>query len=232
MPKRTRRFVWRLTLLAAGALIGYELWFFAHVLYWTRYDPETTAFMAHRLAELRSRRSDAKLRRQWVPYEKVSRHLKRALIASEDAKFLEHQGFDWDGIRIAMEKNLRERRVVAGGSTITQQLAKNLFLSGERSALRKLQEAVITVMLEAVMSKRRILEIYMNVVEWGEGVFGAEEAARHYFGTAARTLSQRQAARLASMLPNPRYYDRRRDSPHLRRKTQIILGRMHLSHVP
>ena len=134
---------------------------------------------------------------------------------AEDAKFTEHDGFDWEGIQRAMDKNQRRGRIVSGGSTITQQLAKNLFLSGERSAWRKAQEAAITAMLEAVMSKRRIFEIYLNVAEWGENVFGAEAAAQHYFGVKAADLSEDQAAHLAAMLPRPRYYDRNRDSAYL-----------------
>ena len=113
-----------------------------------------------------------------MPYERISANLKRAMVAAEDAKFVDHEGFDWDGIQLALEKNQKKGRVVAGGSTITQQLAKNLFLSPSRSYLRKAEEAVITVMLEALLPKRRILEIYLNVIEWGSGVFGAEAAAR------------------------------------------------------
>jgi monofunctional biosynthetic peptidoglycan transglycosylase len=219
-------------LLLAGLFLGYELWYLGHVLWWIGHNPELTAFMRGRLSEFEERTRSPKIQHRWIPYEAISNHLKRALIAAEDAKFLEHRGFDWDGMRIAAEKNLRARKVVAGGSTITQQLAKNLFSRGERSVPRKVQEAIVTAMLETTMSKRRILELYMNVIEWGNGVFGAEAAARHYFGVSARHLSQRQAARLASMVPNPRYYDRRRDSPHLRRKTEKILARMRLASVP
>jgi len=131
-----------------------------------------------------------------------------------------------------MEKNQRRRQYVAGGSTISQQLAKNLFLSGERSVLRKMQEAVITGLLEALLSKRRIFEIYLNVVEWGDGIFGAEAAARHYFGVSAAMLNVEQAARLAAMLPRPRYYDRHRESPYLAQYAATIRGRMEYSQVP
>jgi monofunctional biosynthetic peptidoglycan transglycosylase len=167
-----------------------------------------------------------------VPYQRISNELKRAIIVAEDAKFIEHDGFDWEGIQRALEKNQRRGRIVAGGSTITQQLAKNLFLSGERSLLRKGQEAVLASMLEATMSKRRIFEIYLNVVEWGENVFGAEAAARHYFGASAAALEPEQAARLAAMLPRPRYYDRNRESPYLTSYADSILVQMYAAQIP
>ncbi|MET0218963.1 MAG: monofunctional biosynthetic peptidoglycan transglycosylase, partial [Burkholderiales bacterium] len=150
----------------------------------------------------------------------------------EDAKFADHEGFDWDAIEKAYEKNLRKGRVVAGGSTISQQLAKNLFLSGDRSPWRKVQEAIITLMLEGVMSKRRILEIYLNVIEWGNGIFGAEAAAQHYYRTSAAKLGPEQAAWLAAIVPNPRFYDRSRGTRWIERKTQIILSRMGTAEVP
>lgn len=188
--------------------------------------------MDQRLLVMQGRNPDAELQHQWIPYAKISSHLKRAVVAAEDAKFIDHEGFDWDGIQHAYEKNLKKGRVVAGGSTISQQLAKNLFLSTKRTPWRKAEEAIITIMLEAMMSKRRILEIYLNVVEWGNGVFGAEAAARHYWHISAAKLSAVQAARLAAMVPNPRYYDRHREAPGLLRKTRIILARMKFAEIP
>lgn len=226
------RFLLRVALLALVAFVGYQLWLFGHVLYWNTFNPGSTAFMERRLAELRREHPNAQIKHRWVPYGQISPHLKRAIVAAEDARFLEHEGFDFEAIQKAYEKNLREGRIVVGASTISQQLAKNLFLSPERTPWRKAQEALITVMLEAVMSKRRILEIYLNVIEWGNGVFGAEAAARHYFGTSAASLSEGQAARLAAMVPNPRYYDRRRNTRWLERKTEIILARMPAVQVP
>jgi monofunctional biosynthetic peptidoglycan transglycosylase len=167
-----------------------------------------------------------------VPYSRISSQLKRAMIAAEDAKFVDHEGFDWEGIQLAMEKNQRRGRIVAGGSTITQQLAKNLFLTPVKSYWRKGEEAVITVMLEAMLPKPRILELYLNVIEWGNGVFGAEAAARHYFGTSASQLSAEQAARLAAMAPNPRFYERNPGAPGLNRKIGIILARMPSAELP
>ena len=215
-----------------AALFLYNLWIFGHIVYWRSFNPSASAFMTEQLARLQEEDPEAELRHKWVPYERISPNLKRALIASEDAKFVDHEGFDWDGIEAAFEKNLKQGRIVAGGSTISQQLAKNLFLSGKKTPWRKLEEAVITVMLEAVMDKRRIFEIYLNVIEWGNGVFGAEAAARHYYRTSAARLSAGQAAKLAAMVPNPRFYDEHRNAPGLARKTRIILRRMPLADTP
>lgn len=214
------------------AFVVVQVWYLLHIAYWTRFDPQRTSFMESRLEGMRARNPKAELRHQWVDYGRISVQLKRAVIVAEDAKFVDHEGFDWEGIQRALEKNQRRGRVVAGGSTISQQLAKNLFLSGERSVLRKGQEALITIMLEAVMDKRRILEIYLNVAEWGEGVFGAEAAARHHYGVSAAALTPWQAARLAAMLPRPRYYDRNRSARYLEQYTERILARMPSAQVP
>lgn len=209
-----------------------QFWYFAHLVWYRNHNPEQTAFMSLRAEELRQKNPPVKMRHQWVPYTRISVHLKRAMIAAEDAKFVEHEGFDWDGIQRALEKNQRKGRVVAGGSTISQQLAKNLFLSTQKSYVRKAEEAVITVMMEAVLEKQRIFEIYLNVIEWGNGVFGAEAAARHYFGVSAAELNAEQAARLAAMAPNPRFYDRNRETKGLAKKIPIILQRMPAAEVP
>jgi monofunctional biosynthetic peptidoglycan transglycosylase len=213
-------------------LLAWQGWYFGWVVWWKFVNPSTTSFMSLRLDELREKDPRAELKKQWVPYERVSNHLKRAVVAAEDAKFSEHEGFDWEGIQKALEKNQKKGKIVAGGSTISQQLAKNLFLSASKTPWRKAQEAVITLMLEAVMDKRRILEIYLNVVEWGSGVFGAEAAARHYYGTSAAQLSAEQAARLAVLLPNPRKFGRLPNSPYLAARSQVILGRMNSAEIP
>ena len=176
----------------------------AWVLWWRYFDPGQTRFMVLRQDELRVRHPGIELQHRWVSYPGISSQLKRAVIAAEDDKFVTHEGFDWEGIQKAMEKNLKRGKVVAGGSTISQQLAKNLFLSGVKTPWRKAQEALITIWLELFWDKRRILEIYLNVVEWGDGIFGAEAAGRRYFGVSAGRLSSEQAARLAVMLPAPR----------------------------
>lgn len=213
-------------------VLMYQVWVLLHILWWVDHNPESTTFMEARLEVIQERRPDAKLQQQWVPYARISNHLKRAVIAAEDSKFVDHEGFDWVGIETAFEKNLKKGKIVAGGSTISQQLAKNLFLSGHRTPWRKAQEAVITFMLEKLMSKRRILEIYLNVIEWGEGVFGAEAAARHYFHGNARALEPAQAARLAAMIPNPRFYDVHRSTRYLNRHAATIQARMRLVKIP
>jgi monofunctional biosynthetic peptidoglycan transglycosylase len=222
----------RLTLLTLALVLLYQGWLFAHVCWWIEHNPSRSAFMSARLADMRDDDPDAELHHRWVPYERISRNLKRAVMASEDAKFLQHEGFDWEGMQTAWEKNLKKGRIVAGGSTISQQLAKNLFLSGKRTPWRKGEEAIITFMLEQMMTKRRIFEIYLNVIEWGDGVFGAEAAARHYYRKPASALTPNEAARLAAMVPNPRYYDKHRSTRYLERRTRIIQRRMNYVRPP
>ena len=219
------RWSFRLLMVALLTLVVIQLWFLAHIAYWVDHNPASTAFMRARLELMRETKPQSQLRYQWTPYQRISPHLKRAMIAAEDARFLEHGGFDWDGIKQAWERNRRERNIVAGGSTISQQLAKNLFFSGKRTWWRKGQEAVVTVMIEALMSKQRILEIYLNVIEWGDGVFGAEAAARHHYGATAAGLSVQQAARLAAMTPSPRRYGPASNTAYLRKRTAMIAAR-------
>ncbi|HEY8887833.1 MAG TPA: monofunctional biosynthetic peptidoglycan transglycosylase [Gallionella sp.] len=226
------RWAWRSAKIVLSLLVLYQVWLFAHICWWVKFNPSSSAFMDTRLEIMQDKNPDAELRQKWVPYAKISDNLKRALIVAEDARFVDHEGFDWEGIQKAYEKNLRKGKIVAGGSTISQQLAKNLFLSTRRTPWRKLEEAVITVMLETVMDKQRIFEIYLNVIEWGNGVFGAEAAARHYFHVSAAQLSVDQAAKLAAMVPNPRYYDKHRDARGLLLKTDIIMSRMDDAEIP
>lgn len=237
--QRARRWPRLLAKGAAGtlgvglfALLVLQLWFFAHVLWWRVANPVESAFMARRLAELRARDPAARLEHRWVDYERISVHLKRAVVAAEDAKFIDHGGFDWEAIARALERNEKRGRIVAGASTVSQQLAKNLFLSPERSWIRKAQEAAITAMLEAAMSKRRILELYLNFAEWGENVFGAEAAARHHFGTAAAALTPEEAAWLAAILPDPRRHARGRTTPQASARAARILARMPSARIP
>ena len=162
-----KAWIWRGFLALLLLILLYQLWIFLHICYWVHQNPNSTAFMRDRLQAQQTENPKARLKHQWVEYEQISVNLKRAVVAAEDAKFVQHDGFDWDGIQQAYEKNLKKGRLVAGGSTISQQLAKNLFLSSQRTPWRKLQEAVITLMLEQMMSKRRILEIYLNVIATG-----------------------------------------------------------------
>ncbi|MFO1281417.1 MAG: monofunctional biosynthetic peptidoglycan transglycosylase [Burkholderiales bacterium] len=225
---------WLARALLAGvvAFVLVQAWFAAWIVWYRWQPPRETAFMAQRLAELREKNPAAAIRYQWVPYARISVHLKRAVVAAEDAKFIEHSGFDWEGIAKARDKNAQKGRVVAGGSTITQQLAKNLFLSPSKSWLRKGEEALIAAMMEAILPKQRILEIYLNVIEWGNGVFGAEAASRRYYGLAAAQLSAEQAARLAAMVPSPRRFERNPGSEYLDGRVATILARMPAAALP
>ena len=229
----TRLWHWiRRGLLAVVLLfVAYQLWLLGHVLWWKWMPPAETSFMSLRLDEISRDKPDAELHYRWVPYEKISIHLKRAVVAAEDDTFVDHEGFDWEGIQKAIEKNQKKGRMVAGGSTISQQLAKNLFLSPSRSYLRKAEEAIITVMIEALWDKRRILEVYLNVVEWGNGIFGCEAAAQRHYRLPAAQLGPAQAARLAVMLPNPRKYEKTY-GPRLAAHAARIQARMQYSEVP
>jgi monofunctional biosynthetic peptidoglycan transglycosylase len=229
---RVLRWTVKATAALFTLLLLYQLWIFAHVLWWNDHNPGSTAFMAAGLVRQQEKNPDAALRHKWVPYERISVHLKRAVVAAEDARFLEHRGFDVAGIQTAVEKNLKTGKLVAGGSTITQQLAKNLFLSSERSFLRKGEEAVITLMIESTWSKRRILEVYLNVIEWGNGVYGAEAAAQRYYKKSAARLSTDQAARLAAMIPNPRWYEHHRNSRTYQRRVAAIKRYMPAARIP
>jgi monofunctional biosynthetic peptidoglycan transglycosylase len=232
MRKFLRRTLKTIVLSIVALIVGYELWIAAQIAWWVKHNPDATAFMEDRLETLQEKNPRATLTHYWLPYNRIAPQLKRAVVAAEDAKFTQHNGFDWDGIETALEKNIKRGRIVAGGSTISQQLAKNLFLSRSRTPWRKAQEAYITVLLETLMDKRRILEIYLNTIEWGEDVFGAEAAARHYFGVSAAVLSAEQAARLAAMIPNPRYYDLHGRTPYLSYRTGLTLDRMDGALIP
>ena len=187
--------------------------------------PTSTAFMKYRQEQWEDAGAKVKVRWTWKSLSRISPNLRRAVIVAEDSTFWEHHCFDWEGMRIALDKNIDRGRLSAGGSTITQQLAKNLYLSPEKSITRKLQEAILTWRLEMNLSKERILEIYLNVVEWGKGVYGAEAAARRYFGVSAANLSKSQAATLAAMLPDPLH--RSPNSRVVQKLAAIILQRMH-----
>lgn len=225
---------WMVRIFTTGffLFVLFQMYYFVQIIWWVNYPPSSTAFMREQLGVLRKKNPSATIQQKWVPYTRIARAVKRAIIASEDARFSEHDGLDWQALEQAYQKNIKKGRLVMGGSTITQQLAKNLFLSSEKSYVRKVQECLITWMLEAVMDKERILEIYLNVVEWGNGIFGIEAAARHYYGVSAFQLSNQQAARLAVMLPNPRFYDKHPQSRYLEKRSAIILKRMMHADVP
>ncbi|MYM68968.1 monofunctional biosynthetic peptidoglycan transglycosylase [Pseudoduganella sp. FT55W] len=234
MSKSTGKWRWVKWIFIIPILLflAVQLYFFLQIWWWVDHNPSMTAFMRQQQSALREKNPKANIQQLWVPYNRISNNLKRAIIASEDANFSDHDGVDWEALQKAYEKNNKKKKVVSGGSTITQQLAKNLFLSGSRSYLRKGEELIITFMLESLMDKERIFEIYLNVVEFGTGTFGAEAAARHYYGVSAANLSAMQAAKLAVMLPNPRYFDKHRDSNYLARRTGVILRRMGSADLP
>ena len=257
----------RLLLLLLVAVLALQLYFVARIALMAVIAPESTAFERSEIYRVTRTSGSLKWRQQWVPSAQISVNLQRAVIASEDASFTEHDGLDLEALEKAWEKNsVAEARAkkaadrlaaqaarqgkkvsapaaqltakaakpakIIGGSTITQQLAKNLFLSGERTLLRKGEELVLTLLLESMLSKQRILEIYLNSVEWGEGVFGAEAASQHYFRKPASRLSPYEAARLAVMLPRPRYFETRPNSDYLATRANVIVARMGSVDVP
>ncbi len=221
----------------AAGVVAMQLYFFVQIASWQYINPTTTTFMrAERWRLCGINVWNCGLDRQWVPYDRISRNLKRAVIASEDADFVNHPGYELDAMLDAWERNKKRGRIVRGGSTITQQLAKNLFLSSEQHYLRKGQELAITWMLEFWLDKQRIYEIYLNSVEWGEGVFGAQAAAQHYFRTGADKLSVGQSARLAAALPAPKCFDKKEYCANVRvnfrAKAGIIARRMGAATLP
>jgi monofunctional biosynthetic peptidoglycan transglycosylase len=228
---------WRWLGLCALALLALQLFFAGRIAVMVVLAPESTAFERSQAWRIQHDKGSLPWRQTWVSYNRISDHLKRAVIASEDDGFALHDGVDWDAVEKAWSRNSQaEQRAaqrpaakppkIVGGSTITQQLAKNLFLSGERTLLRKGQEFLLTLMLERLLSKQRILEIYLNSVEWGEGVFGAEAAAQHYYRKSAGQLSAYEAARLAVMLPRPRYFEKLPNSAYLSGRAGVIVNRM------
>ena len=233
--------------LVLMAVLALQLFFVLRIAAMAVLDPQSTAFQRSEAWRIQTEKDRLQWRQQWVGYGQISDHLKRAVIASEDDGFSNHDGVDWDALEKAWQKNAKaEARAaknaaaakaarapkVVGGSTITQQLAKNLFLSGERTLLRKGQEFVLTLLLEALLSKQRILEIYLNSVEWGEGVFGAEAAAQHYFRKPAAKLTALEAARLAVMLPRPRYFEKLPSSGYLAERAAVIVERLPNAQLP
>ena len=231
------------------ALLGLQLFFVLRIASMAVIAPESTAFQRSEAYRIATEKDRLAWRQEWVDYGHLGDNIKRAVIASEDDGFSNHEGVDWEALEKAWAKNAKAEQVqekkkaaangkpvkaakVVGGSTITQQLAKNLFLSGERTLLRKGQELVLTVLLEHLLSKERILEIYLNSVEWGDGVFGAEAAAQHYYRKPVSRLSPYEAARLAVMLPRPKYFEKLPNSGYLSSRASVIAGRMADAQLP
>ena len=259
--KTLGRALLRLVILVLLSVLALQAYFFGRIALMRFVDPQSTSFQRSEAGRLMATQGRILWSQQWVPYAQISEHLKRAVITSEDAGFADHSGIEWDALEQAFERNQRaqeraerinerlDKRAavpaktaptptphvkpkLVGGSTITQQLAKNLFLSGERNIVRKAQEFVITLMLESLLSKQRILEIYLNNVEWGEGIFGAQAAARHYFRVDAARLGPLQAAQLAVMLPAPKRFEKRPFSPYVLGRASTVAARMEGVEVP
>jgi monofunctional biosynthetic peptidoglycan transglycosylase len=256
MTSSAARALRRFVLLVIVSAVSLQLYLLARIACMAVVDPQSTTFQRSEAWRLAREPRAHRWRQQWIAYPALSANLKRAVIAAEDSGFTEHSGVEWDALEKAWAKNERAETVaeqaaqraerrdasrgakavtgarppasakVVGGSTITQQLAKNLFLSGERNFVRKAQELVLSYALEAILGKRRILEIYLNSVEWGEGVFGAEAAAERYFGVAANQLGAQQASQLAVMLPAPKRFEKRPGSPYVVGRAATIVARM------
>jgi monofunctional biosynthetic peptidoglycan transglycosylase len=210
-----------------GFAILSHLWVLFLVFRYKSTNPQVTAMMQQRASEAQSEERPVIREQNWVSYERISSNLVRAVLAGEDQKFFDHEGFDWEELQKAIEKDWEEKKFQRGGSTVSQQLAKNLFLSTSKNPVRKLHEALITWEMEKILSKRRILEIYLNVIEWGDGIYGAEAAARHYFNTSAASLSAEQAAFLSAMVPGPlNAYNPTKNRARVERRKNLILRLM------
>lgn len=222
MFARTSFNLFKLFLAALGfvflAFLLLYLTLLPHILYLRESPPGATSLMRYR---------GGPIHQTWVPLHRISPHLHEAVLKGEDIGFYAHSGFDFAELKASFQKNLREKRWARGGSTITMQLAKNLYLTPRKTPLRKVLEAVITFELEQYLPKKRILEIYLNVIEWGPSIYGAEEAAHHYFKKPAAQLSPPEAATLAALIPNPRLFNQKRYQRYVERRKNWILARMH-----
>lgn len=223
---RRHKVVSLLGLLAAWVLIELALLPFGEISRLRTERPGETAFMRLHREQARELGKGFAPRLQWVPMSRISRHLVNAVVVSEDGTFWAHEGFDWFEFRASLQKNISEGRFSRGASTITQQLVKNLYLSPSKNPLRKIKEWILTWRMEQVLSKSRILELYMNVIEWGEGIYGAEAASRLYFAKSASELTREEAARLAAIIPSPRRYRAEGNSRYVTRRAHLILQRM------
>ena len=228
MRKLARR-IGRWVLVALAVLFGYGAYIYLSTPDVRRLrtaNPATTAFMELRVREARAKGEKPRKDQRWVPYRRISPNLVRAVLVTEDAKFWQHDGLDYEQIKESMEVNLERGEFARGASTITQQLAKNLYLSPSKNPARKLRELIIARRLEAELSKQRILEIYLNVIEWGDGIYGAEAASRNYFGKSASQLSQPESALLAAAVANPRVMNPGQPTARLRRRQAMVLRRI------
>ena len=226
MAKRRNQKWLVIPLCVAGLLSAAYLLLMPDVPRLKKENPKKTALMEYRETAAREKKKRYRMSQNWVPFSKISPYLVKAVLIAEDDKFWKHEGFDYEAMHRALEKDIKAKKFKLGGSTITQQLARNLYLSPEKSLIRKISEAIVTWRMEKVLSKRRILELYLNVAEWGDGIFGAEAASRHYFGKSCSELAPREAARLASVLPNPRKYNPVGDQRYVINRSNLIYGIM------
>jgi monofunctional biosynthetic peptidoglycan transglycosylase len=228
--------VWRgLKILFGLLFLALLLWegaLWVQILWWKNHNPGETAFMEISFERRMKAGLGPLYPHPWTPWSSIPHSLKQAVVAAEDSTFVSHHGFDFEGMKVAAQKDVKRGKWVAGGSTISQQLAKNLFLSGHRSLLRKVQEALITGMIEATWSKRRILEVYLNVIEWGDGIYGCEAAARHYYGKPVTALQAPEAADLAVRIPSPRWFENHEETEKFQEKREVILDRMNRVSIP
>lgn len=222
------RFIITVFVLIVLCIAGFGAFYFVYpdVSKLRKQNPGKTSFMEYREAEYRAKGKSVKIQQKWVPLTSISPYLMKAVLIAEDDKFWRHHGFDKEAIQKAFEKNLESGKFKLGGSTISQQLTKNLYLTPAKNPVRKIKEAIITWRLEKTLTKRRILELYLNVVEWGDGVFGAETAARRHFGKSAAALTAEEAAKLAAALPNPRRYRVDGTSRYVERRAKVIYNIM------
>ena len=223
-----KAFIVRTLLILVSLFLLIQLWIFSSLAWWRTQPVQSTMMM--RLDYWSD--TSQPIRHEWRDYDQISEYLKKAVVAAEDGKFMQHHGFDWEGIQHALERNKDQGQVVAGGSTISQQLAKSLFLFNQRSFLRKGQEAIATWMMERMWSKQRILEVYLNSVEFGDNIYGIEAATQHYFGKSSRSLSREEAIFLAAILPNPKYYQDNRYGRGLEPRKRMIRKYMRYSEIP
>jgi monofunctional glycosyltransferase len=223
--KNRLAFLLRVTVVLSVLFLIFDIAYYGFVVDIQRLEnknPEKTAFMKYRERQWRRNDKDIRISQRWVGLSRISRNARRAVVVAEDGKFWNHNGFDYDAIQNAVERNIEERRFKLGASTITQQLAKNLYLSPSKDPLRKLNEAILTRRIEQTLSKSRILELYLNVIEWGRGIFGIEVASWHYFGKSASGLTVSEAALLAAVLPNPIRYSPANPSPYIKKRAKQI----------
>lgn len=227
IKKLKKYFIGIILLVLTAITLGIAYYaFFPDISRLKKVNPQKSSFMQYREKEWQEQGRSIKIKQIWTPLSQVSPFLVRAVLIAEDDKFWMHEGFDFEAIQKAIEKDIKERKFKFGGSTISQQLAKNLYLTPSKNPIRKIKEAILTWRIENNLTKKRILEIYLNIAEWGDGIFGIEAASRHYYGKSSSELTAEEAARLASVLPNPRKYNPTGTSRYVENRSRLIYNIM------